>query len=60
MNPSAAHLAKLAKLRDEVAFRVLERAAIIAEACGVDWPTADRLAYEQEAVTQRGLPGVEQ
>lgn len=56
--PRASHVALLAKLRGEVADRVVERAAIIAEACGVSYDEADRLAYEQEARPQRVLPGV--
>lgn len=55
--PSIEHLAKLAKLRADHAFRVLERAAIVAEACGVSWPEADRIALEMEA-RQPSLPGV--
>lgn len=56
--PLPSHLAKLAKLREEHAFRVLERAAIVAEACGVTWAEADRLALEMEA-KQPALPGME-
>jgi hypothetical protein len=57
VSPLPSHLAKLAKLRVDVADRVLERAAIIQEACGVPWPEADRLALEQEGSAQRSLFG---
>ncbi len=56
--PLPSFLRLLAKLRTGAADRVLERAAIIAEACHIPYELADVRDYEQEAHEQRGLPGV--
>lgn len=45
---SEAHWRSLERLREEVRFRVLERAALIQEATGCSWEEADRAAFEQE------------
>lgn len=55
--PTTTHRAVLAKLPTETAFRVLERAAILAEACGTPWPEADATALVMER-RQPSLLGV--
>jgi hypothetical protein len=50
-DPTPAHRRVLEQLRDEVADRVRERAAILHEACpGLTWEQADLMAFEQETV----------
>jgi hypothetical protein len=49
---------RIDRLPAEKRHRVLERAAIIHEACGVSWGEADRRALAEELGEQRGLPGV--
>lgn len=56
--PLPSHEARLARLPAARRYAVLERAAIIAEACGVPYREADELAWQQEARDQRELPGV--
>lgn len=48
---------RIDRLREPRRTLVLERAAIIHEACGCSWAEADRRALAEEA-GQRGLPGV--
>lgn len=60
MNPLPSHLVLLSKLRADARDRVLERAALIHEACpGTTWPEADALAYGQEAHDQVRIRGIE-